>query len=204
MISKPTPVTHENGENGIMEDEVFLPDDKAPSGERVAKTDLDAMAPAVYAELRRLARHYLSSQRPNHTLQPTALVHEAYLRLTSQHAVDFRNRAQFVGVAASMMRRILLNYARDRKAARRNAAETGMQLESTVALTGAAVDLVDLHRALESLGQLDPQQEKIVELRFFGGLSVEETAEALAIGSATVKRNWATARLWLVDRMKKP
>ncbi|HTP86825.1 MAG TPA: ECF-type sigma factor [Bryobacteraceae bacterium] len=181
-----------------------MPDEFAPSEPGAARADLDAMAPAVYAELRRLAKHYLSSQRANHTLQPTALVHEAYLRLTRQHSVDFRNRAQFVGIAASMMRRILINYARDRKAARRDAASAGLQIESTVAIgSTTVVDLVDLNRALESLGELDPQQEKIVELRFFGGLTVEETADALAIGTATVKRNWATARLWLVDKMKR-
>jgi len=171
--------------------------------EENAKTGLDAMTPVVYAELRRLARFYLAGQRPNHTLQPTALVHEAYIRLIRQHAVDFTNRAQFVGIAARMMRRILVNYARDRKAARRNPAVAELQIESTVSITDSrTVDLLDLNSALDCLGELDPQQEKIVELRFFGGLSVEETAEALAIGPATVKRDWATARLWLVHRMK--
>jgi RNA polymerase sigma-70 factor (ECF subfamily) len=170
-----------------------------------AKTNLDAMAPLVYAELRRLARYYLSAQRKNHTLQPTALVHEAYLRLTQQYSVDWQNRAQFVGIAASMMRRILINHARDRKAAKRDAEIAGLRLElSFTAEDRRLVDILDLDRALESLGRLDPQQEKIVELRFFGGLSVEETAAALDIGTAPVKRNWATARLWLVSRMKSP
>jgi len=164
---------------------------------------LDEMAPAVYAELRRLARHYLSDQRDNQTLQPTALVHEAYLRLVEQPGVEWQNRAHFVAIAATMMRRILLNHARARKAAKRDSG--GLQVEAAIERTGVwQIELLDLERAMQSLKRLDAQQEKVVELRFFGGLSVEETAEVLGIGSATVKRHWATARLWLTKQLQTP
>ncbi|HWC97568.1 MAG TPA: ECF-type sigma factor [Candidatus Sulfopaludibacter sp.] len=172
-----------------------------PSERRTAKTDLDEMAPLIYGELRRLARHYLSG-RQNQTLQPTALVHEAYLRLTQQHSVDFQNRGQLIGIAAGMMRRILINHARDRKALKRDGLPVSLDVHFELAAAdNRIVDVLDLDRALDSLGKLDPLQEKIVELRFFGGLSIEETAAALEIGSATVKRNWSTARLFLVRRM---
>ncbi len=169
------------------------------------KDTLDEMAPAVYAELRRLARYYLSAQRPDHTLQPTALVHEAYIRLVQQHSVEWQNRAHFVALAATMMRRILVNHARARKAAKRDREAWGLQVEATVdEANGWRIELLDLERAMQHLKVLDAQQEKIVELRFFGGLSVEETAEVLGIGSATVKRHWATARLWLTQQLQAP
>jgi RNA polymerase sigma-70 factor (ECF subfamily) len=167
------------------------------------KHTLDEMAPAVYAELRRLARHYLSDKRPNHTLQPTALVHEAYIRLVQQHSVEWQSRAHFVGIAATMMRRILLNHARARKAAKRDGQAWVLQVESAVDQAGGwQIELLDLERVMQRLKELDAQQEKVVELRFFGGLSVEETAEVLGIGSATVKRHWATARLWLTKQLQ--
>jgi RNA polymerase sigma factor (TIGR02999 family) len=160
------------------------------------------MTPAVYEELRRLARCYLSGERSGHTLQPTALVHEAYLRLVGQHSVDFSNRTQFLGLAASMMRRILINYARSKSVAKRNSEQEGVLLDSGGQISEQpAVDLMDLHRALERLGSMDARQEKIVELRFFGGLSIEETAEVLDLAPVTVKRDWATARLWLMRQM---
>jgi RNA polymerase sigma factor (TIGR02999 family) len=166
------------------------------------------MAPAVYAELRRLARHYLAGERSSHTLQPTALVHEAYLRLIEQRSVDWCNRAQFVGIAANTMRRILVNHARARNAAKRDHYRSPLMVDSTVrifskpASAEPAIDLEDLSRALERLGGLDVQQERIVELRFFGGLSIEETAEVLGVGTSTVKRDWASARLWLIRELK--
>jgi RNA polymerase sigma-70 factor (ECF subfamily) len=167
-----------------------------------SKEALDRMAPEVHSELRRLARHYLTGERNGHTLQPTALVHEAYLRLTSQRSVDWCNRAQFVALAASMMRRILVNHARKRNAAKRDS-DAAPLLVDTSARFGvmSSVDMVDLSRALDRLGELDEQQEKIVELRFFGGLSIEETAEALGVGASTVKRDWATARLFLMREL---
>jgi len=164
---------------------------------------LNEIAPLVYSELRRLARYYMSSERGNHTLEPTALVHEAYIRLSRQHSMNWQNREQFVGVAAQMMRRILINYARDRKAAKRAGASDPVSFEPWLVDTGSRmVDLLDLNRALEGLGQLDRQQEQIVELRFFGGLSLEETAQVLDISTATVKRHWSTARLWLARNMR--
>jgi len=168
---------------------------------KAGKSDLDDMAPLVYEELRRLARSYLSRERPSHTLQPTALVHEAYLRMAGQHSVDFSNRAQFLGLAASMMRRVLLNYARARAGAKRSTGPEFM-VGTAGAVQQPAVNLLDLNRALDQLAALDPRQEKIVEMRFFAGMSLEETAEALGVAPATVKRDWATARMWLTRQMR--
>lgn len=166
------------------------------------KAALDAMTPVLYEELRRLARYFLSAERPNHTLQPTALVHEAYLRLIDQRAVDWRNRAHFLGVAASMMRRILINYAEARHAAKREGSTTTIALDDAPGLFAQPqIDVLELNSSLHQLTQLDPQQGKVVELRFFGGLTVEETAEVLGISPATVKREWSTARLWLLRQM---
>ena len=166
------------------------------------KMALDKMAPQVYAELRRLAHQYLTKERNAHTLQPTALVHEAYMRLVKQREVDWCNRTQFVGLTANMMRRILINHARDRKAAKRDRDATPLLVDSTVRFGAVAtVDMVDLNRALDRLGAMDAQQERIVELRFFGGLSIEETAEVLGLGTTTVKRDWTTARLWLMREL---
>ena len=166
------------------------------------KTALDEMTPLLYEELRGLARYYLSTERTGHTLQPTALVHEAYMRLVAQHAVNWRNRAHFLGVAATMMRRILINYAEARNAAKREAHTQAISLDEALKIsTGESLDLLDLNRALERLTELDPQQGGIVELRCFGGLTVEETAEVLEISPATVKREWSTARLWLLQQI---
>ena len=167
------------------------------------KQALDEMAPAVYGELRRLARYYLSDEARSHTLQPTALVHEAYIRLVGQRTPDWESRAQFIGLAATMMRRILLNHARARRAAKRSSESGGLELEATVQITrGRRVEVLDLDRAMQRLRAMDSQQEKIVELRFFGGLSVEETAELLGISAATVKRDWSSARLWLTKQLQ--
>jgi RNA polymerase sigma factor (TIGR02999 family) len=161
---------------------------------------LDQLMPLVYGELRRLAASYLREERPNHTLQPTALVNEAYLRLTRQKNVTWQNRAHFFGIAAQMMRRILVDHARKRQAAKRDAAAWKV---ATAEVDGSdsAPDLLALDRALQELEQIDPQQAKVVELRFFAGLTVEETAEVTGISPRTVKREWQTAKAWLRREM---
>jgi RNA polymerase sigma factor (TIGR02999 family) len=167
------------------------------------KAALDQMTPALYEELRRLARFFLANERPDHTLQPTALVHEAYIRLISQRAVDWRNRAHFLGVAATMMRRILINHAQARLAAKRQGQAQAIALDDALGVfTTSRIDLLELNQVLEQLTELDPQQGRVVELRYFGGLTIEETAEVLGISPATVKREWSIARLWLLHKME--
>jgi RNA polymerase sigma factor (TIGR02999 family) len=161
-----------------------------------------ALVPLVYNELRRLAHHYLKAERPDHTLQSTALVHEAYLRLTRREAVRFENRAHLLAVFAQLMRQILVEYARRRCAAKRDGGHKVTLDGAESLLKEQSVELMALDDALEGLAELDPQQNRVVELRFFGGLSIEETAHALNTSPATVKREWATARLWLHHRMK--
>lgn len=169
---------------------------------RWSEGDSDALAsliPMVYDELRRLAAHYLRIERPDHTLQPTALVHEAYLRLVGQTSMAWQNRAHFFGIAARTMRRILVEHARRRNAAKRDggALRVGDGIEGFVASAGRDPEILALDEALTRLEGLDSQQAHIVELRFFGGLSVEETAEVAGVSTATVKRKWRTARAWL-------
>ena len=168
----------------------------------------DQIVPIVYDELRRLARAFLARERPGHTLQATALVHEAYLRLVDQRQVDWKNRAQFVGVAAVLMRRILVNHARDRAAAKRGG--SAAQRVSLSVLEGvdanqhdewSTVDLIALHDALNALEAVDARKSRIVELKFFGGLTIAETAEVLELSPATVEREWAFARAWLFDAL---
>ena len=166
---------------------------------------LDKLMPMVYSELRRLASNYLRRERPGHTLQPTALVNEAYLKLIDQKSVKWQNRAQFYGVAAQLMRRILVDHARQHKAAKR-----GGPSQERLSITSAGqlaekpdIDLLALHESLEELKEFDPQQERIVELRFFGGLSIEETAEVMGLGHATVERDWKMARAWLRRNLSK-
>jgi RNA polymerase sigma-70 factor, ECF subfamily len=160
----------------------------------------DAMVPFVYDELRRLAASYLNREAPGHTLQPTALVHEAYLRLIGQQQVDWSNRAQFLGLAAIMMRRILVNHARDRHAAKRGGHAQRVPLSDVdIVSTPQDIDIVNLDHALERLGGLDARKARIVELKFFGGLTTAEIAEVLRISPATVERDWAFARAWLYD-----
>jgi RNA polymerase sigma factor (TIGR02999 family) len=162
---------------------------------------LDALVPLVYNELRKAAHRYLRNERPAHTLQSTALVHEAYLRLRRQEVQEFENRAHFLAISAQLMRQILVEYARGRNAAKRNAGYR-VVLDDTVNLFKArSVDLVALDDALKELARLDPRQSRVVELRFFGGLSTEETAAVLGVSSATVKRDWSTARIWLRHQM---
>jgi len=165
---------------------------------------LEKLMPLVYSELRRLARNYLRRERQNHTLQPTALVNEAYLKLIDQKNARWQNRAQFYGVAAQMMRRILVDHARQRQAAKRGGSD-----QHQISITAAGqfgekpdLDLLALHEALKELKTFDPQQERIVELKFFGGLSIEETAEVINIGHATVERDWKMARAWLRRKLE--
>ena len=162
------------------------------------KASLDELMPVVYDELRRLAQSYLSHERPGHTLQTTALVHEAYMRLIDQRSVNWQNRAQFFGIAAQMMRRILINHAKDRQAQKRQGYATKVSLDDAVSFfEQRELDLMALDEALNGLALLDPQQTQIVELRFFGGLTIEEVAEVLGLSPATIKREWDSAKLWL-------
>jgi RNA polymerase sigma factor (TIGR02999 family) len=160
----------------------------------------DEMLPLVYDELRRLATMYLLRERHDHTLQPTALVHEAYLRLVDQRQVNWKNRAQFVGLAAVMMRRILVNHARDRAAGKRGGDMRRVPLSE---VDGAGkprdVDVIVLNDALDQLGAFDSRKSRIVELKFFGGLTTDEIAEVLQLSPATVERDWSFARAWLYD-----
>jgi RNA polymerase sigma factor (TIGR02999 family) len=165
------------------------------AGDRSA---LDSLLPLVYDELRRLARKHLRSERPGHTLQSTALVHEAYLRLAGKSSLQVENRTHFFGIAAGVMREILVDHARRRGAAKRGSNCLTLTLDEAVALPKKrAVDLIALDDALNGLAAMDPRQSRIVELRFFGGLSIEETSDALGISRATANREWTTARLWL-------
>lgn len=163
---------------------------------------LDQLLPLVYVELRRLAAHYLGREPAGHTLQPTALVHEAYLRLIDQRQVDWRNRAQFLGLAAGMMRRILVNHARDRAAAKRGGGAERVSLSLVEAPAAESeIELIALETALEELAKHDPRKARVVELKFYGGLTTEEIAELLAISGATVEREWKFARAWLYDAL---
>jgi RNA polymerase sigma factor (TIGR02999 family) len=165
---------------------------------------LDKLMPLVYSELRRLASNYLRRERQNHTLQPTALVNEAYLKLIDQKTAKWQNRAQFFGVAAQLMRRILVDHARQHLAAKRGGSDqqrlsitSAGQLGANQLASEPATDLLALHEALNELAEMDLQQSRIVELKFFGGLSIDETVEVLGIGHATVERDWKMARAWL-------
>jgi RNA polymerase sigma factor (TIGR02999 family) len=169
----------------------------APAGEQ--------LVPLVYAELRRMARLKLRAERGGHTLQPTALVHEAWLRLMQQHGANWQNRGQFFAIAAQAMRRILVDHARRRQAAKRGTGEPMVDVDELADVLASPVpdeQLVALDAALERLSAMDERQAKVVELRFFGGLSVEETAEILDLSPTTVKREWATARLWLMRAVR--
>ena len=162
--------------------------------------------PLVYTELRRLAHHHLRQRRPNHTLQTTALVHEAYLRLAKENSLHVQNHAHFLGVAAQLMRWILADYERNRRAARRGAGATRLTLDHSIAAPHSPdqeVDLLALDEALDRLAKLDEHQSQILELRYFGGLSIADTSEFLGISPATVKRSWASARAWLFREMSR-
>jgi RNA polymerase sigma factor (TIGR02999 family) len=166
------------------------------AGDREA---LDSLMPLVYSELRRLAHSYLQRERSDHTLQSTALVHEAFLRLAGQNPPEWQNRAHFFGIAAHVMRQILVEYARAHSAAKRGGANPcKLTLEEALDLPKKIdVDVIALDGALDRLSELDPQQSRIVELRFFAGLTIEDTSEVMGISPATVKRDWTSARAWL-------
>jgi RNA polymerase sigma factor (TIGR02999 family) len=165
---------------------------------------LDKLIPLVYDELHRLASRQLRRERSDHTLQTTALVHEAYLRLVGQRNANWQNRAQFFGVSAQLMRRILVDYARTHKASKRGGSYRRISLSEGAILTGEKdTDLTELDELLERLATIDPQQSRVVELRIFGGLTVEETAEVIGISSRTVKREWSMARAWLHQQIKR-
>ena len=154
--------------------------------------------PLVYEELRRLAAYYMDRERSGHTLQPTALVHETYLRLVDQRQINWKNRAQFFGLAAEMMRRILVNHARDRRAAKRGGAAERVSLSVAVnSFERPDVNLLALDEALDQLATLDTRKSRIVELKFFGGLTTTEIAELLQVSTATIEREWSLARAWL-------
>ena len=164
-------------------------------------TALESLAPIVYDELRRLARHYMSRERTGHTLQATALVNEAYVRLVDYKRMHWENRAHFFAVSAQLMRRILVDHAR-RRNLKRGAGFQHVALDETVELGGDQdQNLVALDQALQALARIDSRKSQVVELRFFGGLSVEEAAEVLKVSPITVKRDWSTARAWLYREM---
>ena len=163
---------------------------------------LHEVLPLVYDELRRAAHRHLRNERQEHTLQSTALVHEAYLRLEKQGAAQFQNREHFIAICAQLMRQILVEYARARNAAKRDGG-CRLTLDDNLAFKTRTVDMVALDDALNELAKLDPQQCRIVELRFFGGLSIEETSLALQVSPTTVKRHWTTAKLWLHHQLSK-
>jgi RNA polymerase sigma factor (TIGR02999 family) len=168
------------------------------------KDALERLTPLVYDELRRIAARYLRKERSDHTLESTALANEAYLRLVDQSKIQWQNRAHFFGVAAQMIRRILVDYARARNTDKRGKGAPQLSLDEAIGVPEhKSVELIALDDALKQLGELDEQQSKIVELRFFVGLSIEETAEVLGISPATVKREWTSAKAWLFRELSR-
>jgi RNA polymerase sigma-70 factor (ECF subfamily) len=166
---------------------------------------LDKLIPAVYQELRRMANHYLRSEDPSHSLQPTALVHEAYLRLIDQTKVEWQSRAHFFGVAAQMMRRILIDHAKTKHRLKRGGTAIKVSLDENVNFSQErAAELIALDDALQALAHIDERKSKIVELRYFGGLTVEETAQVLGVSDKTVMRDWNLAKAWLYQELTQP
>ena len=173
---------------------------EAANGNQAAQ---EKLVPLVYDQLKRLARRYMRRERADHTLQTTALVHEAYLKLVGQHSPHWQNRAQFYGTAAQLMRRILIDHARRHLREKRGGTQVILPLEEGLAFTPEhSEDLLKLDEALDRLSKLDPRQSRIVELRFFGGLSVEETSRFLNVSPITVKRDWAVAKVWLYGELR--
>lgn len=174
---------------------------KAQAGDRMS---LDSLLPLVYDELRAVARRQLSNERSDHTLQPTALVHEAYMRLLEQTEVDWSNRLHFFSIASQMMRRILVNHAIEKKAKKRGDGATLLQLDEAISIgqKTPGLDVILLDETLQELARLDETQARVVELRFFGGLTIEETAKVLEVSPATIKREWQMAKAWLQVQMK--
>jgi RNA polymerase sigma factor (TIGR02999 family) len=162
---------------------------------------LDELAPLIYDELRRVAASYLRRERREHTMQPTALVHETWVRLVDQKVTDCRTRAQFFAIAANLMRQILVNHAKRRNAAKRSGGSRITLDEAGLVVQNAGVDLIELNNALDKLGEIDPRQSRIVELRFFGGLTEAEIAEALDVSPVTVRRDWRIARAVLYSHL---
>lgn len=172
----------------------------AASGER---NDLDALMHAIYDDMRRLAMSHMRSERDDHTLQPTALVHEAYVKLVDQRSTDWKDRVHFFAVASRIIRRILIDHARERNALKRGGAGERIKLdENDVLAPAASLDLIALDEAMAELAELDERQAKIVELRFFGGCSIEEIAELLQMGRRSVDREWQGAKAWLYCRLQ--
>lgn len=169
--------------------------------QRGADGAADQLVPLVYGELHKLAVHYMRAERGDHTLQPTALVHEAYMRLVDQRNASWQNRSHFFGIAAQAMRRILVDHARRKRAGKREGGDRVTLDESVAEAPQRSVDLIALDDALNKLAALDPRQARVVELRFFGGLDIEQTAESLGISPATVKRDWTFARAFLQREM---
>ena len=156
----------------------------------------------VYDAMRKMARSHLRRERADHTLQPTALVHEAYLRLIDQKGTEWQNRAQFLGIASQMMRRILIDHARAKKAERRGGGIVAVTFDDALRQIQTDEDLIRIHEALDDLARVDPAGARIVELRYFGGLTIEETAEVMKTSASTVKREWTAARTWLFRALR--
>jgi RNA polymerase sigma factor (TIGR02999 family) len=168
------------------------------------KAALNKLMPLIYGELRQLARHYMSRERPGHTLQTTALVNEAYVKLVNRKGVHWQNRAHFFAIAAHLMRSILVDHARGHAYAKRGGGGRKIELnEAMVVSQQRAAEVVALDDALEQLAEIDPRQSRIVEMRFFGGLTIEETAEVVGLSTATIKREWSTAKAWLYHELNK-
>lgn len=164
----------------------------------------DQLLPLVYTELHRLAKSYMSRERRDHTLQPTALINQAYLRIARQQNIEWQNHAHFIGFAANVMRRVLVDHARERNAAMRGGKQVRVDLEEGIAISqGRAAEILLLEEALTRLEKLNPRQAQVVEMRYFGGLSVEEVASVLGIAPRSVKRDWALARMWLFEEIRK-
>ena len=163
---------------------------------------LDRLTPIVYGELRRIAHRYMQHEREGHTLQTTALVNEAYLRLVGQQRIEWQNRAHFFGVMAQVMRHVLIDHARGRSSAKREGLSRQVPLDESAVMTEArAAELVALDEALDELAELDPRKSRVVELRYFGGLSLEETAHVLEVSVMTVRRDWRAAKAWLYKKV---
>lgn len=160
--------------------------------------------PLIYAELKKIAGNYLARERVNHTLQPTALVHDAYLKLVDKDRINWQNRAHFIGVAATVMRQLLIDHARKHNAEKRGGNQENVELEESIVIVAdnKSMDLIRLDQALKDLAEVDEFKSRLVELRYFGGLSVEETAEVLGVAEITVKRHWRMAKAWLIDALK--
>jgi len=198
-------LAHENRDAGSVADESRDVTRLLAEWQNGDQSALDRLMPLVYHELRRIAARYLHSERSGHTLQTTALVHEAYLRLVDETRIQWQGRAHFFGVAATLIRNILVDHARTQKAVKRGAGIQKLSLEEAFAVP---VDnengILAVDDALRALGKIDPQQGRIVELRFFAGLTIEETAEVLHISSSTVKRDWILAKTWIYRALSQP